>query len=53
MVAPTATPMMGNSGNDIYVVDDAADVVTEYADEGTDTVNAYDQLYARRRTWKT
>ena len=31
---------VGGTGNDIYVVDNAADVVTEYADEGIDTVDA-------------
>ena len=35
-----ANSMWGGTGNDIYVVDDAADVVTEYADEGIDTVDA-------------
>ena len=32
--------MSGGTGNDIYIVDDAADVVTEYANGGTDTVDA-------------
>ena len=30
--------MIGGQGNDIYYVDNADDVVTEYADEGTDLV---------------
>ncbi|MDZ7855405.1 calcium-binding protein [Sphaerotilus sp.] len=30
--------LVGGSGNDVYVVDSTADVVTENADEGTDTV---------------
>ena len=32
--------MIGGAGNDTYVVDDAGDVVTEAADEGTDTVQS-------------
>ena len=35
-----ADSMWGGTGNDIYIVDDAADVVTEYAGGGTDTVDA-------------
>ena len=31
--------MAGGSNNDTYIVDDAGDVVTENADEGTDVVN--------------
>ncbi|OGS91986.1 MAG: hypothetical protein A2Z95_03705 [Gallionellales bacterium GWA2_60_18] len=35
-----ADSMAGNAGNDTYVVDNASDVVTENADEGTDTVQS-------------
>jgi Ca2+-binding RTX toxin-like protein len=35
-----ADTMIGGLGNDTYVVDDAGDVVTEYAQEGIDTVDA-------------
>jgi Ca2+-binding RTX toxin-like protein len=35
-----ADSMWGGTGNDIYIVDDADDVVTEYAGGGTDTVDA-------------
>ena len=32
--------MVGGAGNDTYVVDEAGDVVTEAAGEGTDTVQS-------------
>ena len=32
--------MVGGTGNDIYIVDNAADVVNENASEGTDTVQS-------------
>ena len=35
-----ADTMIGGAGNDTYVVDNAADVVTENANEGTDTVQS-------------
>ncbi|MDZ4074617.1 MAG: putative Ig domain-containing protein [Hylemonella sp.] len=35
-----ADQLAGGLGNDVYVVDEAGDVVTELADEGTDTVQS-------------
>ena len=35
-----ADTMIGGAGNDTYTVDNAGDVVTENANEGTDTVNS-------------
>lgn len=35
-----ADTMYGGLGNDKYIVDDAGDIVTELADEGTDTVES-------------
>ena len=35
-----ADTLIGGTGNDTYVVDNAGDVVTEAADEGTDTVQS-------------
>ena len=32
--------MVGGAGNDTYVVDATGDVVTEQADEGTDTIQS-------------
>ena len=32
--------MAGGAGNDTYVVDNAGDIVTENANEGTDTVQS-------------
>jgi VCBS repeat-containing protein len=35
-----ADVMAGGAGNDLYTVDDIGDVITEYVDEGTDTVQS-------------
>ncbi|MCK4501082.1 calcium-binding protein, partial [Candidatus Babeliales bacterium] len=35
-----ADAMQGNTGDDTYIVENSGDVVTELADEGTDTVNS-------------
>jgi Ca2+-binding RTX toxin-like protein len=40
-----ADQMWGGTGNDTYVVDDAGDVVTEYAGEGIDTVDVWIDHY--------
>jgi trimeric autotransporter adhesin len=40
-----ADQMWGGTGNDTYVVDDAGDIVTEYAGEGIDTVDVWIDHY--------
>ena len=35
-----ADKLLGGTGNDTYVVDNAGDIVTENANEGTDTINS-------------
>lgn len=35
-----ADTLTGGTGNDIYVIDNTGDVITEYANEGTDTVQS-------------
>ena len=35
-----ADTLAGGAGNDTYIVDDAGDIVTENADEGTDTIQS-------------
>jgi Ca2+-binding RTX toxin-like protein len=37
--------MVGGTGDDVYHVDSSSDVVTEYADEGTDTVRVKKSSY--------
>ncbi|MBD2446146.1 calcium-binding protein [Nostoc sp. FACHB-152] len=37
--------MYGYGGNDYYVVDNSSDVVTEFANQGTDTVYSYASTY--------
>jgi Ca2+-binding RTX toxin-like protein/LysM repeat protein len=39
--AQGADTLIGGTGNDTYTVDDVGDVVTELANEGTDTVQSY------------
>ena len=40
MVAPGADALSGGTGNDLYVVDEVGDSVTENASAGTDTVHS-------------
>ena len=47
-----ADTMIGGAGNDTYVVDNAGDVVTENANEGTDTGEA-SITYTLGRTSRT
>lgn len=35
-----ADTMIGGKGDDVYIVDSSADIVTEYADEGIDTIRS-------------
>ena len=37
--------MAGGTGNDVYIVDNAADVVIEAVGDGTDTIYATCQLH--------
>ena len=48
-----ADTMSGGAGNDTYIVDNAGDVVTEAAGEGTDTVYTTCQLHPGRPMWRT
>jgi Ca2+-binding RTX toxin-like protein len=46
-----ADTLFGGPGNDIYVVDDIGDVITEVADAGTDTVNSNISLVLTSPAW--